>query len=627
VGPAREVAITALVFLFAVEAQRAFFGSLFGLAYDAVFPTSDPARALLAVLPLVALAAPLIPVTRWLDRRGAVVVGAVGVALFRLPMTDPSLAARLVGSALVLACAGVFLNAAVGHGDRRALGAGAVLGLVLDQLVRVAGVSYDLSLRSSWFPVQAVLSLGLVALVFLWVRVPDRRREHPPELERRSGGLRLRGGLALGALLFLDLHVLAAPPVLSRWTGMAYPVAALAVSAAGAAALTVTLRSRRPGWGRLPALGLAAGVTAGLLSGYWTDGPGALTAMAGGHAAALILVARSLDPASGRRGGGNVTAALLLLTVLATAYSLTFFPAFTLSALAGAAPWIFFFAGLLVAGAFVLLPRPADVRPPAGPVTAAAIGVAVAGLGAILAWAPARPVGEPAPAGASIRVGTYNVHYGYDEAWRFHPERIAAAIARADVDVMALQETPVGLPTAYGVDLPLWLGRRLGARAIFSGTADPLLGEAVLARVPVDSLDAVPLPDPVDGAQLVRLTTAVGDEPITIAATHLSVLGDRTAQAAMMIDAVGPGAAVILGDLNTQDPGPVVDLLRGAGFHDVFRDAGRPEPTFPAGEPAIRIDWIWVRGLTATGARVLQATASDHRPVVATLQSRDPRLR
>lgn len=625
--PRPAVAMTALVFLFVAQAQRAFFGSLFGLAYDAVFPMPDPARAVLAVLPLVALAAPLIPVARWLDRGGAVAAGAIGVALFRLPMTYPAPVARLAGSALTLACAGVFLKATVGHTDRRALGAGAVLGLVLDQLVRLAGTSYDLSLRPRWFPVQAALSIGLVALVMMesaaGVSGPARSRG----LERRTGGLRLRGGLALGALLFMDLHTLGVPPVLSRWAGVPYPVAAASVGAAGAAALAVTLASRRPGWSRGAALALGVVATAGLLVGYRVDGLAAVTAMAGGHAAALILVARSLEPASGRRSGGTVTASFLLLVALTVAYSLTFFPAFVLPALAGAGPWIFALAGVVVLGAFALLPRPGELRPPSGPVGVASAGVGVVGLVALLVLVPARQEEATARPADSIRVGTYNVHYGYDETWRFDPERVAAAIARADADVIALQEVPAGMPPAYGVDLALWLGRRVGATPIYSGGTNALLGDAFLVRVPVGRLETVPLPDARDPTRVLRLTTLVGREPVTVAATHLSILGDRTAQMAAALDAVGPGTAVLLGDLNARDPGPVPELLRRAGFHDVFRDAGTPGATFPAVEPATRIDWIWVRGLTASDAAVLDALASDHRPVVATLQSGDPRVR
>jgi endonuclease/exonuclease/phosphatase (EEP) superfamily protein YafD len=54
-----------------------------------------------------------------------------------------------------------------------------------------------------------------------------------------------------------------------------------------------------------------------------------------------------------------------------------------------------------------------------------------------------------------------------------------------------------------------------------------------------------------------------------------------------------------------------------AGFVDPFIAGGfYPAPTDPAEKPNKRIDFVWMRGLTPTDARVLESTASDHRMVV-----------
>lgn len=355
--------MTALVFLFLAQAQRAFVPALLRPVEEALTAGVHPAVALFALLLLASLAIPLVPVARFVDRTGAVVLAAVAVSLFRLPMTHPSLVARSVGSALALACAGAFLVSAVGHVDRRALGAGAVLGLVADQLLRLAGGGADLSLRPGWLPVQATLSLGLVVAAVLWARMP-RPEPGPEELERRGGGLRLRGGIALAALLFLDLTVLGSPFAVAR--GAATPDAFAAVALAGAAGLglAASLQSQ-PLRGRTATLALAAAATMGAVAAYRGGGPLAVGAVSVGHLAGLLLVPRALDPASGRRSGRVVVWVLALLVGLTAAHAVLSRPDLP-GPLAALSPlWVLVLAGLLVAGSLALLPRP-DRAPPIG---------------------------------------------------------------------------------------------------------------------------------------------------------------------------------------------------------------------------------------------------------------------
>lgn len=658
----RPFATTALVFLFFAEGQRAYFASLFGLAYDAIFPDFAPAAALLALLPLGALLAPLIPLTRRFERPGAVAVAVAGLAIFRLPLSLPDFVPRAVAASLVVACGALFLTWAVGHLEGRAVAAGAVAGLVADQLLRLAGTSWDLSLRPGWLPVQAVLSLLLLFLVLAPARARSDATPAPPdpgpgarppegsgtparvegrasELERRSGGLRLRGAVALGALLFLDLHVLGLPPVVARWTGVSYTFAALAVSAGGAVALAAVLVGRGPERHRMLAVGLAAVLAAGLAAGpLLRDGPGAVL-LAAGHGAALLLLARALSPASGRRGRLVVPAGMLTFALLTGLYAATFFSAFLLPLLDGAGPWILGAAVVLVGGAFILLPQPPEspgrLSVPAGAMVG---GLAVAAAAA-LAYLVVPPAPAPVPTGAAatgvgpgapgaqVRAATYNIHYGYDEAWRFDPPALAETIRAADADLTALQEVPVGMPAAYGVDFPLWLERRLGIRAFFSANVNGLQGDALLSRVPTRSVRSLPLPPPgADRAQVLHLAAVVGGRSVDFHALHLSVHEDqRMIQLAAALDFIAPGRVVLLGDLNAEPGGPVVTTLRAAGFRDAFELAGaEPAATWPAREPAMRIDWLWLRGVEAVAAEVLENAPSDHRLVVATLQVEPP---
>lgn len=641
----RQLATSALAFLFFAEGQRAYFATLFALGYDAVFPDLLPPAALLALVPLAALLAPLLPLARRVDRSAAVALAAVGLAVFRLPMTFPDFVLRGVSATLVVASGALFLAWAVGHFDGRAVAAGAIAGLVADQLLRLAGTTWDLSLRPGWLPVQAVLSLALLFLVLGSAAIGSAdhgggdAKAHDETgggagslLERRSGGLRLRGALALGALLFLDLHLLSLPPVVARWTGASYELAALAVSAAGATALAVALLGRGPVRNRNLALGLVLLLGLALGAGPWLGGAPGAVLLALGHGAALLLLARALNPASGRRGRGVATAGMLTFAGLTILYAATFFYAYLFPFLEGAAPWIIGGSVVLVGGAFLLLPQPpaSRRRPPVAVALGAATAVLAASAVLVLALGPAAPPpappGEAAPVGQG-RVATYNIHFGYDGRWRFDPASIAEVVRSAGADIVALQEVPVGMPTAYGIDFPLWLERRLGMAAHFAGSINGLQGSAILAGVPTGGLRAIPLPPrEADRKHLLHLPAVLGGRAIDVYALHLSVHeAERTLQLRAALDYIAPDRAILLGDLNAEPESTVPTMLRGEGFRDAFELAGAdPAHTWPADEPEMRIDWIWLRDVRADAAEVLEAAPSDHRLVAATLQVEAP---
>lgn len=635
----RQLGTSALAFLFFVEGQRAYFATLFALGYDAVFPELLPAAALLAVVPLAALLAPLLPLARRVDRSAAVALAAIGLAVFRLPMTFPDFVLRGVSATLVVASGALFLTWAVGHFDGRAVAAGAIAGLVADQLLRLAGTTWDLSLRPGWLPVQAVLSLALLFLVLAPVRArAGKAGDADPALgsggegsllERRSGGLRLRGALAMGTLLFLDLHLLGLPPVVARWTAASYEISALAVSAAGAIALAVALLGRGPVRNRNLALALVLLLGLALAAGPWMGGAPGAVLLGLGHGAALLLLARALNPASGRRGRGVAAAGMLMFAGLTILYTATFFSAFLFPFLEGGAPWIIGTSVVLVGAAFLLLPQPpaSPHRPPIAVALGAATGVLAASAVLVLALRePAPPVAGPAATGGSaadVRVATYNIHFGYDERWRFDPAAIAEVVRSAGADIVALQEVPVGMPTAYGIDFPLWLERRLRMPAHFAASTNRLQGAAILSRVPGGTLRAILLPPAAaDPKSLLHLPTLLDGRPVDVYALHLSVYEEeRTRQLRAALEHMAPGRAVLLGDLNTEPGSAVPALLRAAGFRDAFELAGAdPEDTWPAVEPEMRIDWIWVREVQANAAEISEGAPSDHRLVAATLQ-------
>jgi endonuclease/exonuclease/phosphatase family metal-dependent hydrolase len=112
------------------------------------------------------------------------------------------------------------------------------------------------------------------------------------------------------------------------------------------------------------------------------------------------------------------------------------------------------------------------------------------------------------------------------------------------------------------------------------------------------------------GAMFQRVCQIVELDSITIANVHLShgqILNRRQLR---RIAKVLPYRAAVVGDYNLIGP----TLLPG------FRDAGPREPTHVAGDVVpLRIDRCLLRGVTCLATRTLLREASDHRPIVVSL--------
>ena len=235
----------------------------------------------------------------------------------------------------------------------------------------------------------------------------------------------------------------------------------------------------------LTALAAAGALLARVIGGW----PG-MALLCGAHGAALVLIGRALVPAGGRRPGWTIVAGLVLLFLFNALYAFTFFYAYTLPLLRGAAPWLFGTAACLLLLLLLLLPRPVATRPRIRRKEWVALTVLAAGATASLLALRERPARARDPLGSAVRVATYNLHYGFDEQWRYDPSRIAAALRDANVDIVALQEVTAAMPSAYGTDLGIYLARRLGMRVRFAPAINGLLGDAMLSRVQPDSFAA-----------------------------------------------------------------------------------------------------------------------------------------
>ena len=612
----------AAVFLFFLQAVRVLFSVLFGIIYDAVF--AGPMSMSMIVSVLFALLAFLTPLVAPRRRRGVqltLLVTSLFVFLGRIPLTLNNPDLRLYSSLLIVAGGGLYVVALLR--ERAVAFPGLFMAaLAGDQLFRAFGDTFDITLRDGWLPYQVVISLALAVLSMVafysgvFRRPPGESQETP---ERRLGFL---GGLAFGAFLFLETSLLAFPNAVARWSMVSYSILTPSL-------LLITLLPLLPGvrvllhglmtkrvWGLLLSLLTCLCLAAGYLLQGFVAGIALLLAQL------LVLLALSCALLSDHQGKRerialNLALGLVFFLLINFAFAFAFTYAYTLDFFRGAGLPI-----VLVAGLLATLPAARRrLSPTEGPSSwqrrwsaAGIVGIAaLVILIAVLARPPALRLRE---AGPNVRVGTYNIHYGYNTPWQFQLEEMARTIEESGADIVALQEVDACRLTSYGVDDALWLGRRLGMEAIYQPTLEHLTGIALLSRFPVRQVEGKLLTSRLEQTAVIRAQVEVGDDVLEAYGIWLGLEPEeRAVQLSEALDFIGPGPAVFGGDFNSTSDSPIYRQLVDAGLTDGAA-AFDASPTSPSETPKERIDYVWIRGLRPVDAKVLDSTASDHRMVV-----------
>jgi endonuclease/exonuclease/phosphatase family metal-dependent hydrolase len=614
------------VFWFFYQALRILFSMLFGLLYDALFAgrASMTTVGLFFVGLLVAALTPLVVPRRRQALRTTLLVGAVLVFLGRMSLSLDHPQGRLVASLIVVAAASLYLAAKLraAPGDvPRAL----VMALVIDQGVRAAGHTWDVTLQPSWWLFQILISLALCALAG-WL---SGWRPIGPAGEDTRVGLGL--GLLWGSWLFLQMSLLAFPNAMARWSGESYLLFALSWPFV----LLLTFlgeelwQTRR---GLIDGVLLLIILLAGLALGYLLTGPLAFLGLLLAQLASLVALFSCL-PIRCRNQADRLGPALalgnLLFLLFGFAYAFTFTYPYTLQVFRGLGLAVFLVAGLLAALPALRHP-PVDRRPrrpsPARWFTVWGSAALVVCL-ILIVPSPCRRI--PPAEGEPLRAATYNIHYGYDTDWHLSLEAQAKAIEASGAGLVMLQEVDTGRPTSYMIDDAMWLACRLDMEAAYLPTMEHLTGIALLSRYPILDTETALLPSDLEQTGIIWARLDVGGsrreaEPAPVAVNAFATwLGLEPEERARQLDATLPflaahgGPAAFGGDLNSTPESPIYARIAAAGFVDPFAALGLGSPpTDPAIEPHKRIDFVWLRDLEPARARVVDSVASDHRPVV-----------
>lgn len=606
----------ASIILFFVQALKVMFSVLFGIIYDGIF--EGPFSIWLVVSNFLLVAAFILPGV--INRRIAenhlnIMVLVAGFARVGL---DVNFADTRYWSALVVIAASLIYLVALLKFHRSYLFAGVVLALFLDQLLKTMGITLDISLRPGWLPVQLAWAL---ALIWINMRADGEIGENSPA----ANGIGLGEGLAIGGFFYLQVSLLSLPNALARWTGISYNVIAPFLLAFTALFLVLGVQRFTLRWisSGLIRVGLVVILCAGLMLGYFKSGAGPLFGLllSQGASLSLVLVIASRGDVSKERTGLALSVGMLFFLILNFSNAFAFTYPYTLPAMKGMGWAVYLAAGvslILITLSWSSPARPNLVSLRGARLAPLAFAVAIALLFV-------RPVAteELAPSG-SLRFATYNIHYGYDDAWHYTLEAIAETIEENDCDIVAMQEVDTGRLTSYGVDNAVYLAHRLKMNVLYLPTVEHLTGIAILYR----------------GTPGVERSTLISSlqEQTGIAQIILGKSGvrfhafgiwmglsdeDTHTQIVEALDFIrGQSPAMFAGDFNADPSSEVATEIRQVGFSDPFETLRIvPAPnTSPAIHPENRIDFVWLRGFDPISAWVSDSLASDHRMVVVEVE-------
>jgi endonuclease/exonuclease/phosphatase family metal-dependent hydrolase len=255
----------------------------------------------------------------------------------------------------------------------------------------------------------------------------------------------------------------------------------------------------------------------------------------------------------------------------------------------------------------------------------------------ILALLVASCVSSPPPTD-SFRVLVYNIHAGKDAAGVDNLERVAAIINDADAHLVLLQEVDRNTERSGKIDQLAELERLTSMRGAFGKSLDYQGGEygiAVLSRWPIAASSVIPLPteppQPRAGGSIEpRIGLFVLTNGIRLFNTHLDATRDETyrlQEIGHLLEAARQEEPLFIGgDFNAEPPSAVHERAASA-FRDAWSECGSGDAlTFPASTPVKRIDYLFLAGdARCTAASVLATTASDHRPLLVTVERHLPR--
>jgi endonuclease/exonuclease/phosphatase family metal-dependent hydrolase len=231
-----------------------------------------------------------------------------------------------------------------------------------------------------------------------------------------------------------------------------------------------------------------------------------------------------------------------------------------------------------------------------------------------------------------LRVLTYNIRHGAGLDDKVDLARTARTITDAQPDLVALQEVDNKTQRTGLVDQAAELERLTGLHAAFGKAINysgGQYGAGVLSRWPLLQITPGVLPaspgHEMRPALLVRVRPGHGIPELVFASTHLDHQSEpeRLMQVERLFTLLGPREEqpiILGGDFNAVPTSAVLEFFAKDWLNPT---AGATRLTIPAEQPRNQIDYVlaYPKGYwRVVETEVLASTASDHRPLLVTLE-------
>ncbi|HEY0080046.1 MAG TPA: endonuclease/exonuclease/phosphatase family protein [Pyrinomonadaceae bacterium] len=246
---------------------------------------------------------------------------------------------------------------------------------------------------------------------------------------------------------------------------------------------------------------------------------------------------------------------------------------------------------------------------------------------------PSKPPSQsPKQTPEEIKIVSYNIRWrgGEDLLKLIEQLRGGDAIGRADI--IGLQEVDRNRKRTQNVNTARQMAEALGMHYAWAappqekGEKEEGTGVAILSPFPLTDVERMVLPhEGPNGRRRVGIgaTVRVGDTPVRVYSIH----AETRLKMELKMEQLGAALedlrrhptikhAVVLGDFNTiksKDVRGARKLFTEAGFNTPHPD---DRDTFRAVFIEFKLDWIWLRGLTATDSGIARNIGfSDHWPL------------
>lgn len=226
-----------------------------------------------------------------------------------------------------------------------------------------------------------------------------------------------------------------------------------------------------------------------------------------------------------------------------------------------------------------------------------------------------------------LRMVTYNIHGAVDCDNKKRPAGIADTLRQAEADIIALQEVQMLRRLNRQSMQAAYLAKSLKMYYAYGPvTHSPTgsSGNAILSRYPITRKVNHMLPNSRDKRCCLQVDLHLHDCRLTFLNLHLGLNQvERFRHLKYYIlplinSLVNP--YVLAGDFNAVPEHPEIKLLNTLVDTFLF-NSGPILYSFPAVRPEARIDYIFVRpSLPVAEAYIMESTASDHLPVVSTIE-------